>query len=74
MTMRLATFGVLLCSMLAADEPTSAQRLWEQGQDAMRNGRTDVAVGCEDRLRQDVPGLSIQSLRAAPGQHASIVV
>jgi tetratricopeptide (TPR) repeat protein len=49
MMMRLAAVGVLLCSMLAAPltagEPVTALRLWEQGQDAMREGRTDVAVG-----------------------------
>jgi tetratricopeptide (TPR) repeat protein len=53
MTTRLAGVGVLLCSMLAgplaAAEPVSAQRLWEQGQDAMREGRTDVAVGFYER-------------------------
>lgn len=53
MAMRLAGVGVLLCSMLAgpltAAEPLSAQRLWEQGQDAMRDGRTDTAVGFYER-------------------------
>jgi tetratricopeptide (TPR) repeat protein len=53
MTRRLAGVGVLLWGMLAAQltaaEPTSAQRLWEQGQDAMRDGRTDVAVGFYER-------------------------
>lgn len=49
MTRRLAVVGVLLCGMLArpltAAEPISAQRLWQQGQDAMREGRTDAAIG-----------------------------
>lgn len=48
MTMRLAAVGVLLCSISAASltaaEPPTAQRLWEQGQDAMRDGRTEAAV------------------------------
>ncbi len=45
---RFAGVGVLVCSILAgslaAAEPVSAQHLWEQGQDAMRDGRTDAAV------------------------------
>jgi tetratricopeptide (TPR) repeat protein len=53
MTTRLAGVGILLCSVLAgpltAAEPISAQRLWQQGQDAMRDGRTDVAVGFYER-------------------------
>jgi tetratricopeptide (TPR) repeat protein len=53
MSMRLACVGLLLGGMLAAPlaaaEPLSAQRLWEQGQDAMREGRTDAAVGLYER-------------------------
>ena len=53
MTRRLVSVGVLLAGLLAvpltAAEPPSAQRLWEQGQDAMRDGRTDVAVGFYER-------------------------
>ena len=35
----------MLAAPLTAGEPVTALRLWEQGQDAMREGRTDVAVG-----------------------------
>jgi tetratricopeptide (TPR) repeat protein len=53
MTTRLAGVGLLLWGLLAAPltaaEPVSAQRLWEQGQDAMRDGRTDAAVGLYER-------------------------
>ncbi len=58
MTTRLHGVGVLLLLLamgrqLTAAEPdaapTPAQRLWEQGQDALRDGRTDEAVRCYEK-------------------------
>lgn len=54
MTTRLPGVGVLLLLLaagrpLTAAEPTPALRLWELGQDALRDGRTDDAVRCYEQ-------------------------
>jgi Tfp pilus assembly protein PilF len=58
MTTHLAGLAVLLlCAPVVAwspdhattGSPTPAQRLWEQGQDALRDGRTDQAIHCYEQ-------------------------
>ena len=56
MTTRLPVVGVLLlltaAGPAAADDPAApspAQRLWEDGQDALRDGRTDEAMRLYER-------------------------
>ena len=53
MTTHLARVGALLFCLAAVPapgaEPASAQRLWEQGQDALRDGRTDEAIRMYER-------------------------
>jgi hypothetical protein len=68
MTTHLACVGVLVSCLGAAPpaaaEPTPAQRLWDQGQDALRDGRADEAI------RSFEQSLTLDPTRA--GNHLSL--
>jgi thioredoxin-like negative regulator of GroEL len=68
MTTRLACVGVLVLCVAApagAVEPSPAQRLWEQGQDALRDGRTDEAMQLYQRSLALDPTLADDHLSLA---------
>ena len=68
MTTHLACVGVLvLCvaTPAGAADPSPAQRLWEQGQDALRDGRTDDAMGLYERSLALDPNLADNHLSLA---------
>ena len=73
MTAPLRCIGVLIACLavaaLGAAEPaavpSSAQRLWEQGQDALRDGRTDEAVGFYEKSLALDPNLASNYLSLA---------
>jgi tetratricopeptide (TPR) repeat protein len=63
MTTHLPGVGVLLLCFAAA--PSPAQRLWEQGQDALRDGRTDEAMQLYERSLTLDPNLANNHLSLA---------
>ena len=73
MTTRLPSVGVLLLCLAAgpaaaeapAADPSPAQQLWEQGQDALRDGRTDEAMGLYERSLALDPNLASNHLSLA---------
>jgi tetratricopeptide (TPR) repeat protein len=69
MTAHLRGVGALLVFLtaapLCAGEPAPAQRLWEQGQDALRDGRTDEAVGFYEKSLALDPSLASNHLSLA---------
>lgn len=54
-----------LSTAAPAATPTPAQRLWEQGQDALRDGRTDEAVGFYEKSLSLDPNLASNHLSLA---------